>query len=265
MPTHNTPIDNRHNTERSSSAHEQAPRGSGGRIIALLLAGGVGSRFSAMRPKQYIEVEGQPIITYTMDAFEKHSRVTDIYVVCMDRWTSYIDTKAKEIGISKFRGCLPSGETSFESMRKGISGLIEMGYDKDSIVLVHDSVRPLISHDTISSNIEVCRQNGNAITVVYSNEAYMHVNGTNAGDGYAARDEYMRAQTPHTFRLSTLEEMFSQASAKGIQTSQSLFTLANELGQKGLFIAQGDILNFKITKPQDLFIFKAILRQREEG
>ncbi len=228
------------------------------KVIALILAGGRGTRFNSMRPKQYIEVDGMPIIAYTMRTFDRHADVTDIYVVCSPEWNGYVESQARLCGFSKFKGCISSGQTSFCSMRNGISALGMMDLPQDSIVMVHDAVRPLISADTISNNILACREYGNAITVIYSNEAYMKVSGGVEATGFAMREEYMRAQTPHTFRLADLTLLMQQAEERGITYSQSLFTLANELGYAPLYIAQGDMLNFKITQPQDLKFFRAL-------
>ena len=229
--------------------------------IALILAGGRGTRFNSMRPKQYIEVDGKPVLTYTMQAFERHPQVTDIYVVCSPEWNSYVEAQAGHGSFTKFRACISSGSTSYRSMCNGIKALTQMGVSADSVIMVHDAVRPLISADTISNNISVCREYGNAITVIYSNESYMRVSGSIEAAGFAMREEYMRAQTPHTFPLETLDMLIHKAEEQGIDCSQSLFTLANELGHKPLYIAQGNMLNFKITQPQDLKYFRAL---REE-
>lgn len=226
--------------------------------IALILAGGKGTRFNIMRPKQYIEVDGKPVIGYTMEAFQRHPLVTDVYVVCSPQWNGYVEDVAKRLGVSKFRACISSGETSFLSACHGIRSLEGMKIDPEAIVMVHDAVRPLISGDTITNNITVCREHGNAITVIFSNESYMKVSGGVEATGFAMREEYMRAQTPHTFRLSTLSHLMDEAEEKGITDSQSLFTLANELHFAPLYIAKGNMLNFKITQPQDLKYFRAL-------
>lgn len=228
------------------------------RCVALILAGGVGTRFNSMRPKQYIEVEGMPVISYAVRQFQTHPMVTDIFVVCSPEWDAYVERQADEWGFGKFRKCIPSGNTSFLSVRNGIEGLLLSGMPDDSMVMVHDAVRPLVSHDVISNNVHACREHGNAITVVYSNESYMRVSGGCSATGYAMREEYMRAQTPHTFRLSDLSGLMAEADRQGVTCSQSLFTLACELGYGPLYIAQGDILNFKITQPQDLKLFRAL-------
>lgn len=228
------------------------------RNIALILAGGRGTRFNSMRPKQYIEVDGKPVLTYTMQAFQRHPLVSDVYVVCSPEWNTYVEAQVARHGLQKFRACIASGATSYHSMCNGIKALTAMGVEPESVVMVHDAVRPLISADTISNNIQVCRQYGNAITVIYSNESYMRVDGSIEAAGFAMREEYMRAQTPHTFPLGTLQSLIAKAGEQGIDSSQSLFTLANELDYKPLYIAQGNMLNFKITQPYDLKYFRAL-------
>ena len=122
--------------------------------IALILAGGRGTRFNSMRPKQYIEVDGKPILSYTMRAFEKHPLVTDIYVVCSPEWNTYVEAQAGHNAFTKFRTCIASGETSFRSMSNGIKALVTMGIDPDSIIMVHslseDQKKDLIEGDVIT-------------------------------------------------------------------------------------------------------------------
>ena len=79
------------------------------RCVALILAGGVGTRFNSMRPKQYIEVEGMPVISYAVRQFQTHHMVTDIFVVCSPEWNAYVERQADEWGFDKFRKCIPSG------------------------------------------------------------------------------------------------------------------------------------------------------------
>lgn len=228
--------------------------------IALLLAGGQGSRISAQCPKQYIEIDGEPVVLRTMRAFQQHPDITDIYVVCSARWEGYVMQQGQRGGISKLRGTLPSGSTAFQSIQHGIVGLLERyaGYESESVVLVHDAVRPLISYEVISRNIQTCQEKGNAITAIRSNEAYMQTEDGLLSNDYIRREALMRAQTPHTFPLSTLRRIMREADRRGITNHQSLFTLCNELGIHPLFIAEGDPINFKITEPGDIKIYQAL-------
>lgn len=230
------------------------------RNIALLLAGGIGSRLSEKCPKQFIEIDGESVLLHTMRAFQQHPDITDIHTVCTGKWNGYIETQAQKGQVNKWRGCIPSGETAFQSIRNGINALLDIyANEKEyATVLVHDAVRPLISYEIISRNIQTCHDKGNAITAVYSNEAYMCTEDGAVSSTYIPREKLMRAQTPHTFPLRTLEEILSRTTALGIKEHQSLFTLCNEIGAFPLYIVNGDTLNFKLTEPNDIKIYQAL-------
>jgi 2-C-methyl-D-erythritol 4-phosphate cytidylyltransferase len=198
-----------------------------------------------------------------MKAFQIHPLIQDIYVVCARGWEDTVQEEAQSGEITKFRHTIIGGDSSFQSLKNGINYLLQEIKDTDSIVLVHDAVRPLISQDIISRNIAVCLTHGNAITAVRSQEAFLISENGSSSNSYMPRENLLRAQTPHTFPLKTLKEMMDKANEKGITHAQSLFTLANELGFLPLHIAQGDIMNFKLTYPNDILIYQA-LRTLEE-
>ena len=227
--------------------------------IALLLAGGLGSRLSDRCPKQFIEIDGESVLLHTMRAFQRHPDVTDIHVVCLPRWEKYVAGQAASGGISKLRGTLPAGQTAFQSIRQGIEGLLGLyPAESDAIVLVHDAVRPLVSFEIISRNIKLCREQGNAITAIYSHEAYLQTPDGRSSSSYVERESLMRAQTPHTFPLATLKQILDEARRQGIEEHQSLFTLCNAIGLHPLHIAQGDPLNYKLTEPNDIKVYQAL-------
>lgn len=233
--------------------------------IALLLAGGEGTRAKQSVPKQYVQIEGIPILAYTLRAFDRHPLIDGVYVVCQDRWHDYIHRIASELSFSKFADTFPAGNTSFESIRSGIQGLAKIYGIKGTtpeapfspLILVHDGVRPLVSADVIADSIRVCQLHGNAIAAVQTEEAYM------AGDaekatGMIPREQLWGAQTPHTFYLSELIAAFQEADQRGIQTSQSLYTLMAELGHWPLYKSRGERVNLKITNPEDIWFFSRL-------
>lgn len=227
-------------------------------IIALLMAGGHGFRMHADRPKQFIETDGESILLHTMKAFERHPLVDEILVVCSPEWSNYVERQAAIGHISKFRQTLVSGDTSHDSLVNGIQGLELLGTDAEAIVMVHESVRPFVSHEIISKNILACQENGNAITAAYSHESYLQTEDGETSLGYIGRDKLMRAQTPVTFRMKDLSAIAQEAKTKGIAASQSLFTLVNEIGWEALHIVEGDLMNFKITQPRDVEIYNRL-------
>ncbi len=226
--------------------------------IALILAGGTGERMHAVVPKQFLEIDGETVLLHTMNAFHRHPLIHEIYLVCMPEWESFVRDEARKGGIDKLCGIIPAGDSCYASACNGIEHLVKTIKEPDAIVLVHDAVRPLITGDIISRNIAVCLTHGNAITALPSHEAYLVTEDGNTSNAFMPREGLMRAQTPHTFPLQTLRQMMELAEKHGIKETQSIFTLAGELGIAPLHIAQGDLRNFKITEQSDILIYRAL-------
>lgn len=134
--------------------------------IVLIIAGGVGARMGQDIPKQFINVYDKPVIVYTLEAFQKHPSIDAIEVVCLDGWHDVLWAYAKQFGIAKLENIVSGGKNGQDSIRNGLYDIASRHNGSDDIVLVHDAIRPMVSNDIISDNIRVCRQYGNAITVV---------------------------------------------------------------------------------------------------
>ncbi len=234
--------------------------------IVLLLAGGQGCRMHSLRPKQFLTVEGAPVLAYPLRTFQHHDEIDRIYVVCAPEWSDFVERLAEEEGISKFVRTIPSGTTSIDSIRNGIEGIRQDYSESNPVVILHEAVRPLVSDETIGLNLKTFRTYGNAVTAIRSHEAYMvSSNGISSSAGIP-REQLFRAQTPQTFFLNDIEEAFTRAEQAGLPASQSLYTLMTEVcGEKPLYIAQGDAINFKLTLPEDIELLKAILSYRRKS
>lgn len=226
--------------------------------IALILAGGTGKRMNTLVPKQFMEIDGETILLHTLLAFQQHALIHKIYVVCQPEWNAFVRSEAERGGIDKLSGIIQAGESGYISARQGIAHLVRTETAPNTVVLVHDAVRPLITQDIISRNIAVCLTHGNAITALSSHEAYLVTTDCKSSDGIMPREGLMRAQTPHTFPLASLQQMMQLAEERGIKESQSILTLAGELGIAPLHVAQGDLRNFKITEQSDILIYRAL-------
>ena len=137
--------------------------------VALIFAGGTGKRMrSGNTPKQFLELNGKPIIVHTIEHFDKHPQIDAIVVVCIEGWIDHLKSKLSEFGITKVASIVPGGTTGQGSIRNGLYEIRDkVAKDpSDTVVLIHDGVRPLINDKLISDNIESVRKNGNAITVV---------------------------------------------------------------------------------------------------
>ncbi len=226
--------------------------------IGLIIAGGSGSRMRFAVPKQFMTVLDKPVIIYTLEKFERHPSIDVIAVVCLEGWENILAGYAKQYGITKLKHIAPAGQVGQESIKNGLWEL-KKHYDGESIVLVHDGNRPMVSNDVISDCIAITRQKGNAITCIPCQEAMLETKDGIASNVSYPRENLKRTQTPHGFKLKDLVEAHELAAQKGITNSVASCTLMIELG-KQVYFSNGSEKNIKLTTPEDVEIFKALLR-----
>lgn len=233
--------------------------------IGLLIAGGSGNRMGQDIPKQFMHVDGAPIIIHTLQCFQKHPDIQKIAVVCLKGWETVLQSYANQYNITKLCHIFPGGNTGMESIHNGIYGLKEVGCDDEDLVLIHDAVRPLLSQDIISNNIATCNAYGYAITGIKCREAILE-----SHDGFTSttsipRDTLIRTQTPQTFRLKNIIGAHELAKQKGIADSVASCTLVAELEENiEMHIVPGSEKNIKITTVEDLEILKALMHTSKE-
>ena len=232
--------------------------------IALLIAGGSGNRMGQDIPKQFMHVEGCPIIIRTMQCFQKHPDIDSIAVVCLNGWETVLQAYANQFVIDKLKWIFPGGNTGMESIHNGIYGLRNEGCSNEDLVLIHDSVRPLLSQDIISNNIATCKAYGYAITGIRCREAILESEDGFASNTSIPRDKLIRTQTPQTFRLGNILKVHEEAKSKGIVDSVASCTLVAEVGSREMHIVPGSEKNIKITTVEDLEILKALINTNRE-
>ena len=231
--------------------------------IALIIAGGVGARMNQDIPKQFINVYDKPVIVYTMEAFQKHPNINAIEVVCLDGWHDILKAYAKQFGITKLENVVSGGKTGQESIRNGLYDIHSRHSAPDDIVLIHDAIRPMLSAEIISDNIRVCREKGNAITVIPCTAAMLKTMDGVSSVSQVPRDNLKITQTPQTFFVNEIVEAHREALEKGITNSVASCTLYIELGRE-LFLAVGSEKNLKLTTAEDIEIFKALLNAKKD-
>ena len=234
--------------------------------IGLVIAGGSGNRMGQDIPKQFMHVDGAPIIIWTLKAFEQHPDIDAIAVVCLRGWETVLQSYANQFRIEKLKWIFPGGDTGFQSIHNGIYGLKDAGCDGEDLILIHDGVRPLLSQEIISSNIAICKAYGYAITGIQCREAILE-----SHDGFTTktsipRDTLIRTQTPQTFRLKNIIQAHELAKKKGITNTVSSCTLIAELEEDiEMHIVPGSEKNIKITTVEDLEMIKALMHTSKES
>lgn len=231
---------------------------------ALIIAGGSGNRMGQDIPKQFMHVDNCPIIVHTMKCFQNHPDINGIAVVCLKGWETVLQSYANQFMIDKLKWIFPGGCTGMESIHNGIYGLKEAGCDDDDLVLIHDSVRPLLSQDIISSNIAICKAYGYAITGIQCREAILESEDGFSTETSIPRDKLIRTQTPQTFRLKNIIAAHEEAKVKGITNSVASCTLVAELGGRTMHIVPGSEKNIKVTTVEDLEMIKALMHVHKE-
>jgi 2-C-methyl-D-erythritol 4-phosphate cytidylyltransferase len=226
--------------------------------IALIIAGGVGNRLGAGKPKQFVEVFGKPVIVYTLQAFQEHPMIDAIELVCVDGYQHYLMQLTKDNGIDKVIKIVTGGSEYELSIMNGVAGLDGIA-QPDDIVMVHWSASPFVSEEIITDSIRVCKEKGNAISASYSYLLY----GTNDGDCAKQsinRETFMTLSAPQSFLYKVIKDVYKQVELKNMldYVEHHTTALMTALGIP-LYFSKGSNTNIKITTKEDLELFRGYL------
>lgn len=235
--------------------------------VAVVIAGGVGSRMGADVPKQFVDVDGKPVLFYTLEAFERYPAVDAIELVLIEGWEPDVGRWKAQYGISKLKWIAKGGASAQESIRNGVFGL-EDKCAADDIVIIHDGIRPLVEPEVLDDVIAKARQFGTGVTSMPYNEQIFLVDekDSTVTRKYIPRETLRRVATPQAYRFDLLDQAYHEAFEKkiGIYGSSYANTMMVELGHE-LHFAAGSDRNLKLTTPGDLEIFRAYRRSNGGG
>ena len=233
--------------------------------VAIVIAGGVGSRMGHDIPKQFINVYDKPVIIYTLEGFQKHPLIDAIEVVCIDGWHDVLWAYAKQYGINKLKWVVSGGKTGQESIRNGVYNL-ENKVNDDDIIIIHDGIRPLVEETVLSDVIIKCNKYGNAVTSMPYNEQIFVIDDEFSTTRYIPRETLRRVSTPQAYKFGKLNEKYHEAFEKeiGIYGSAYTNTMMVELVER-LYFAAGSDKNIKLTTNDDLEIFKGYLKSKNDN
>lgn len=230
--------------------------------VALLLAGGSGTRTEQDVPKQFFNVYEKPIILYTLEVFQKHPDIDKIIVSCLDGWHEILRAYAREAGITKLEWVVNGGENGQSSARIALEELKDICGD-DDIVIIHDAIRPMVSTEIISDCIAKCRQYGSGLAAMRCQETIVESKDAVSGNKGISRGDIMRVQTPQAYRYGKVLWAHEEALKRGITEAVYTNTLMLDLGET-LYFSKGSEKNLKITTMDDVEIFKALYRMERE-
>ena len=214
--------------------------------VAIIFAGGTGQRMSSSGiPKQFLLVNQKPIIVHTLEHFQYAPNIDKIIVVSLASGIPQVESLVAKFGLTKVVSIIPGGSTGQESIFRGLEECRRL-FDDETVVLLHDGVRPIINEMMIEECISCVLHHGNAIT------EEPHTAGT-----ILDRSQCVIAKAPQCFFLGDIHKAHLKANEEKLEFIDSA-SMMQHFGHT-LYLVEGLPANIKITTPIDFYTFKAYL------
>lgn len=225
--------------------------------FVIIVAGGKGLRMGADLPKQFIPVEGKPVLMYTLEAFSEWDPSAVLVLVLPEEHQAYWKMLCREIGCTVSHHIVNGGDTRFHSVCNGLDFLSEeLGVSVDrkekALIAVHDGVRPFVAEEIIENCFANAEQEGNAIPAIPIVDSLREV--TDEGNRPVNRADYFAVQTPQVFHSDILLRAYTQPYMDNFTDDASVVEAMGET----ISMVPGNRENIKITTPFDLLIAKSL-------
>ncbi|MDJ1122160.1 IspD/TarI family cytidylyltransferase [Olsenella sp. YH-ols2217] len=233
------------------------------RTLVVIFAGGTGSRMQGAKiPKQFLMSGGKPIIAHTISKFQEAPGVDGIVVVSIESGIPYLREVVEQNGFSKVLSIVPGGETGQDSIFRGLDEIHRLGIaDEDTVVLIHDGVRPLIDAPTIEACARSVRERGCTATVAPVVETVIEEQDGKVVD-VLDRSRCKLARAPQGFTFCELYQAHLTARANGLHDFIDSVSMMAHFGYQ-IFTVDGPVDNIKITTRRDYFSFKGFTDYNE--
>ena len=220
-------------------------------IFAVMLAGGIGSRMGQAIPKQYIDVEGKPVLMHTLEKFQNCEKIDRVVIVADAEWRDQIRAWLTQYGFTKFLDFADPGATRQHSVFNGVAVCKKYSDCDKDIVLVHESARPLVTNDMILRIIDGLDGYDACIPVMPMKDAILLSKTGDTIDGLLDRNQLFRGQAPESFRLLPYYELNRQTPDDELGKYLGDHELCFHYGWK-VHCIPGEETNFKLTTPDDV-------------
>lgn len=231
--------------------------------IAIIFASGKGKRMGTDIPKQFLEINGKPILIHTVEIFQFHKDIDKIYISTLKEYIPYVRKLVNIYNLNKVVDVIGGGETAQDSIYFTLKRAREQN-EENSIVLIHDGVRPFVSSDVITDNIESVKKYGSAITSIPAYETIMISMDKSTVNNVTMRDNTFIGQAPQSFYLQDIINAHEDIRNRKEKYKNMVdaCTILKTLG-KDVHLVNGNRGNIKITTPEDVYTFKAFLQYKE--
>ena len=235
--------------------------------VAAIFAGGNGSRMSGQSagiPKQFLDMDGVPVIIRTIRHFEEHPEIDGIVIACISGWETHLKELLEQYRITKIKAVVIGGRTGQESIRNCLYKARELyADDPNTIVLIHDGVRPLIDADLITRNIQGVRNFGSAITVVPASETIVMLDRNGQLVQVADRASCFMARAPQSFYLLDIIAAHERAIAENVEGLMVDSAMLMTHYGFHLHTVSGSMENIKLTTREDMELCRILLRKQQ--
>ena len=228
----------------------------------VLLAGGVGKRMGGDIPKQFMEVDGKPIIVYSIENFQKNPQIEKIVVVCVKDWIDHLRELIAKYALTKVEWIVEGGNTGHDSIRNGVFFLKDK-IEADDFIIVHDAVRPILPQKAIDEVIRVAHENGNASSSIACHPPIVYTEDGKSGITDVDREHVMLTASPQVYKYSLALKCYEIAEKENKHDFTFTSSLLIHYGER-VYFAKGTTSNIKVTKKEDLALFGALLKVPEE-
>ncbi len=225
-------------------------------VVAVVLAAGSGLRFDPDNPKQLVAIDGRPIVGWSIDAFERNARISDIIVVVNAQVRAAIEQLIRDGGATKVRAVIDGGAERADSTAAALETLSAAGVPGDAKILIHDSVRPFVTQSQIDGCIDALEEFDAATVACPSTDTILLTE--DLGDRQVVksvpeRRHSYRAQTPQAFRFATIHEAYALASDDpDFRPTDDTRVVVDYLPDTPVAIVGGSPLNMKVTTRDDM-------------
>lgn len=234
--------------------------------VGVILAGGKGERFGGNFPKQFAKLAGRPVLSYTLEKFQKSSSIDQILVVSASLWEEKVWEIARKWNISKLERVVLGGESRFDSTRSALEALAD--YPPETTILIHDGVRPFVSEEIIGECVRGIEERGyRAVdTGIPAVDTIIQVNSKGEIAQIPPRSQLRHGQTPQAFRLGVLREAYRRAvEAKRRDFTCDCGVVHKMLPDEPILVVAGSPKNRKITYPLDIYIGEKLIQLGEKS
>ena len=229
--------------------------------IAIILSGGVGSRMGLNIPKQYVMVNEQPVLNYCLQTFLSNNNIDALVIGVADEWIDFVKEHLVKLKPTKPVYYAKPGETRQYSIYNALNVVRENGYSDDTIVIIHDGARPLVSNELITRCFDGCKEADGVMPVIpVKDTTYMSEDGKHI-QSLLNRSHLWAGQAPEAFRFGKYIRIHDEMPREELLKINGSTEIAFKAGLDCQMV-EGDPMNFKITTPEDLSNFESIINNR---